>query len=174
DCEYAALRVHAGAHAMVLFARMIGRDQVLAAVLDPFDRPAKMQRRGTDQNIFGIQFAANAETAADMAFVQLNGFGFSPQHPRDRIAIPVRHLSGAMQLQYVSSLVVTRNGTARFDWYAGVAADRKFKRDDGVAIFKSRFDVAIVFFKDVCLCRKLILVNGRFFGSGNGRPQWLD
>ena len=45
DCEDAALGIDRGAHAMVLLARMIGGDQVLAPVLDPFHRAAEPQRR---------------------------------------------------------------------------------------------------------------------------------
>ena len=38
DAEDVALRIDGGAHAMMLVTRMIGGDQVLAAVFDPFDR----------------------------------------------------------------------------------------------------------------------------------------
>ena len=38
DAEDVPLRIDGGAHPMMLLARMIGGDQVLAAVLDPFDR----------------------------------------------------------------------------------------------------------------------------------------
>ena len=40
DTKDVALHIDGGADAMMLFARMIGGDQVLAPVLDPFDRDA--------------------------------------------------------------------------------------------------------------------------------------
>ncbi len=40
--------------------------QVLAAVLDPLDRPAGRARRERDQEILRIEFAAHAEAAADV------------------------------------------------------------------------------------------------------------
>ena len=61
DSEDAALRIDGGADVVALFARMIGGDQMLAPVLDPFDRSPKRQGRRADENIFGIDFAANTE-----------------------------------------------------------------------------------------------------------------
>ena len=78
DAEDAALCIDGGAHAMLLLARMVGGDQMLAPILDPFDRAAEFQRGGADQNIFRIEFAANAEAAADMALVKLHGVWRGP------------------------------------------------------------------------------------------------
>ena len=67
DREDAALAIDRGAHVMLLLARMVGGDEMFAAVLDPFDRAAQAQRSGAHQHVFRIKFAANAEAAADMA-----------------------------------------------------------------------------------------------------------
>ena len=48
-------------------ARVIGRDEMLAPVLDPFHRPADRLRRERDQEILGIELAAHAKAAADVA-----------------------------------------------------------------------------------------------------------
>ena len=54
-------------------AGVIDRHQMLAAVLDPFDRvPVSVRRKG-NQEVFRIKVAANAEAAADVAFDQLDG-----------------------------------------------------------------------------------------------------
>src|SRR6478735_8661657 len=82
---------------VALVARMIGRGQVFAPILDPFDRAAKLQRGGADQKILGIEFTPDAEPAADVTLVKLDGLWCSLQHPCDRVAIPVRDLCGAMQ-----------------------------------------------------------------------------
>ena len=70
--EDAALGVDRGADLVPLLARVIGGDQMLAPVLDPFHRPAEPQRGEADQHVLGIKLAANAEAAADMPFEQMH------------------------------------------------------------------------------------------------------
>src|SRR5262249_35838375 len=53
-------------------ARVIGGGKMLAAVFDPFDRPAGEARGERDQKILGIEFAARAKTAADVVFHHAN------------------------------------------------------------------------------------------------------
>ena len=47
-------------------ARMIGRDQMLAAILDPFHRTADQPRRERNEKILRIELALDAEAAADV------------------------------------------------------------------------------------------------------------
>ena len=54
-------------------ARVIGRHQVLAAVLDPFHRAADVAGRERDQEILGIELAAHAEAAADVGLDHVDG-----------------------------------------------------------------------------------------------------
>ncbi len=72
DRQDAAFRIDRGAHAIVLLARMVGGDEMLAPVLDPFHRPAEPQRGEADQHVLRIKLAADAEAAADMAFVEMH------------------------------------------------------------------------------------------------------
>ena len=51
-------------------------------------------------------------------------FRYAVEHLRDLVAIPVRHLGGAMHLQNVECLIVARDSATRFQRNAGVAADR--------------------------------------------------
>src|SRR5215468_1364096 len=104
---------------------MIGRGEVLTAILDPFDRASKLQRGGTDQKIFRVEFTANAEAAADVTLIKLNGLRWPFQQSCDRVAIPMRHLRGAMQFEHIACLVISRDGSACFDRNAGVTPDRK-------------------------------------------------
>ena len=55
-----------GAHLVALFARVVGGNEVLAPVLDPFDRPAEPHRGAAHQHVLGIKLAAHPEPAADM------------------------------------------------------------------------------------------------------------
>jgi hypothetical protein len=47
---------------------MVRRDQMLAPILDPLDRPAGQARRKRDQKILGVEFATNAKPATDIVF----------------------------------------------------------------------------------------------------------
>ena len=49
-----------------LIARMTGAQHVLVAVLDPFHRPAEPARQIRDQQIFRIDVALDAKTAANV------------------------------------------------------------------------------------------------------------
>src|SRR5262249_30388934 len=80
DTEYAPPSIDRGAHTMMLFARMVGGDQMLAAVLDPLYWTFEIQRGGANQNVFRIDFPANAEPTADVTFIQLHGFLRAAQH----------------------------------------------------------------------------------------------
>ena len=123
--EDAAVAVDRGAHVMLLLARMIGGNQMLAAILDPFDRPPQAQRRGAYQHVLRINLAADAEAAADMPFVEVNRRGRASKHPRDLVAVPVRHLGGAMQFEHVARRVVAGDGAAGFQRHAGMPPDRR-------------------------------------------------
>ena len=87
---------------VALLARMVGGHQMLAPVLDPFHRAPEAQRRDADQHVLGIELAAHAEAAADMAFVEMHRRRRAAEHARDRIAVAVRHLGRAMQFEHVA------------------------------------------------------------------------
>ena len=72
DGEDDAVVVDRGADPVQLLARMIGRDQMLAPVLDPFHRAVEPLGGDADQHVLGIELAANAEAAADMRFVDVD------------------------------------------------------------------------------------------------------
>ena len=148
NAEDASLGIDRRADAMLLLPRMIGGDQVLTAVLDPFHRPAKPQRRRADQDILGIKLAADAEAAADMALVKMNPRRREPEHPGDLIAIPVRHLGGAMQLEYLARAVIAADRAAGLERYAGMAPDAQLERHDRMGVAERRIQVA-VFLADI-------------------------
>ena len=72
DGEDDAVGIDRGADLVQLLARMIGRDQMLAAVLDPFHRAIEVYRGDADQHVLGIKLAADAEAAADVGFVDMD------------------------------------------------------------------------------------------------------
>ena len=50
----------------VLVALLRGVGEMLAAILDPFDRPTQQSRRGDDREILGIDTQFRSEAAADI------------------------------------------------------------------------------------------------------------
>ena len=76
-------------------ARVIGRHQMLAAILDPFDRAADMAGRERDEEILGIELAAHAEAAADVELDHVDGMLGKPQHGREHATVEEQDLGGA-------------------------------------------------------------------------------
>src|SRR5262249_8487790 len=108
------------AHPVQLAARLVRRDQVLIAVLDPFARPVERQRGRADQHIFRIELPADPEAAADMAFVQMDPVAREAEHLRQGLAVVMRHLGGAVEAQYPGCRLRYGNGAASFEGYAGM------------------------------------------------------
>src|SRR5262245_26243774 len=80
DPENAAIFVDRGPDLVALLARMIGGDQMLAAIFNPFYGFPELQRRSANEDVLRIHLAANAEAAADMTLVELHLVRLSTQH----------------------------------------------------------------------------------------------
>jgi hypothetical protein len=98
--DFAVVR-HRRPDVVVLMARVVGGDQMLAPVLDPLHRAIEPHRCDTDQHVFGIKLAADAEAAADVRLVALHRRRRALEHSRQKLLVPVRHLGGAVQLQHI-------------------------------------------------------------------------
>src|SRR5262249_17899867 len=72
DREDAAVAIDRSADLVTLLARVVGGDEMLAPVLDPFHRPAEPERGEADQDVLGIELAADAKTAADVPLVEMH------------------------------------------------------------------------------------------------------
>src|SRR5207302_9895463 len=117
------LRIDRDARPVALLARVIGRHQMLAAVLDPFDRAAESERREAYEKILGVKLAANAKSAAGAALLEHDPGSRAAENAHEAVAVAVRHLGGAVQLQDVAHRVVLRQRTARLQRYTAVPAD---------------------------------------------------
>src|SRR5207237_8764706 len=58
----------------VHLARVVGGEQVLAPVLDPLHRAAELARGPGNEKVLGIELAAHAEAAADVALDHVDAF----------------------------------------------------------------------------------------------------
>ncbi len=77
-----------------------------------------------------------------MPLVEVNTRGIATEHAGDLVSIPMWNLGGAVQFEHVTRRVIARNRAARFHRHAGMAADAKFKRDDGMCAMKAGIDIA--------------------------------
>ncbi len=148
DREEAAIAVDGGAQLVTLLARMIGRDQMLAPVLDPFHRPAEPQRGETNQHVLGIKLAANTEPSAHVAFEEMHARRAAAEHAGDVVAVPVRNFGGAVELQHVARGVVMSDRAARLQRNAGMAPDREVQLDYDRGVVKRGRELAIGLFHD--------------------------
>ncbi len=143
DGENHAVAINGGANFVQLLARMIGGDQVLATVLDPFHRSIEFLGGDADEKILWIHLAANAEAAADMGFVHMHRTRRNLQHAGQQFLIAVRHLGGAVQLQNTPRGVVVTDRAARLQRHAGMPADGEFKLDHMRRGAEHGIDVAV-------------------------------
>ncbi len=142
--EDASFGIDRHANFVPLLAGMVAGHQVLAAVLDPFHRPSQLERRGADEHVLRVDLAAHAEAAADVAFVKVHGRGTAAEHAREKVAVRVRALGGAVKLEHVVGGVVTGDRAARLHRHAGVAADGQVELDHRARGAERRFDIAVL------------------------------
>src|SRR5262249_8507965 len=144
----AAVTVDGGADMVALLARMIGGDQMLAAILNPLDGPVQPQRRKAYQHVFRIKLAPDPKPAAHVALMKVHRGRGAAQHAGDVIAVPVRHLGGAIHFEDIAGSIVTRDGASGLNRRPGMTADIEAKLDDGVRVAKRALDVAVMFLND--------------------------
>ena len=130
DRQDMARAIDGGADMVALLARMVGGHQVLAPVLDPFDRAPEAKRCERDQHVLGIELAANAEAAADMPFVEMHRGWAAPEDAGEQVAGDVRYLGGAVELDHVRRRIIAGERPAGLQRGAGMASDRQIELDD--------------------------------------------
>ena len=64
-------------------------------ILDPFHRPAEAQACDADQEILGVELAADAEAATDMALVELHRGGRPVEKACQGVTVAMRYFRGA-------------------------------------------------------------------------------
>ena len=102
-------------------ARVIGRDQMLAPVLDPFHRPADGLRCERNEEILRIELAAHAEGAADVALDHGDGVFRERKLRREDTPDGEGDLGGAIDRQVAARRVPIGEQAARLHRHRGVA-----------------------------------------------------
>ena len=151
---------------VLLLARMIGGDQMLAPVLDPFDRPAGISARRRRPERLPDKFRRGRRSRRrhgprTAGRIRVSVQAFAPAC-RDSSAALWRRRA----FPDVVRFVVTRDGAARFHRHAGMAADGKLKRNNRMRVAESGVDVAICLLRMTPgSVRQVVLVDARFARS---------
>ena len=130
-------------------AGVVRRDQVLAAVFDPFHRAVELSRRERDQEILGIELAAHAEAAADVGLDHGDGVLGQPHLLRQDAAVVEHHLGHAGDGEMALGRVPFGEQTARLHRHRAETLHREAlaagvrrvaERGVGVALFRRQRD----------------------------------
>ena len=124
------------------FARVIGRHQVLAAILDPFDRTADMAGRERDEEILGIKLAAHAEAAADIELDHVDGLLGKAQHGREHATVEEQDLGGAENDKLLLRSIPFGDEAAGLQRHRGQAVTAKALAAGVLGLGESRVGIA--------------------------------
>ena len=86
-------------------ARVVRRDEVLAALLDPADGPAELQRGERDEDVLGIELAPGAEAAAHVHLGEAQRAGRDSEDRREDGAVDVDALGRADEVELAAARV---------------------------------------------------------------------
>ena len=106
-------------------AGMIGRQQVLATVLDPLDRTPERAGGKGNEEIFGVELAACAEPASDIAFFHVDGIDGNAHLSGKHASIGMRYLAGTQhgETSFVGGPRPDREQSARLHGHGRMALD---------------------------------------------------
>ena len=94
--EQAALGGRGDLDVVHLAARVVRRDEMLSAILDPLHRAAETERGERDEHVLGIELAADAEAAADVDLHEPHVVESEPEQLCEHPAVEVLHLRRAV------------------------------------------------------------------------------
>jgi len=153
---------------------MVGGKQMLAPILDPFDRSAQLHRREADQHILRVELAAHAEAATDMDLVQMQRARAALEHAAQGIAGAVRDLGGTIEPQHVAAGIMDADSAARLHRHGGVPSDLEIELDHRMGRGKRAFDIAEAVSQHRGLSRPSRLEFAGSIGRREQRRQCLD
>ena len=132
--ESAAIVQHAAAHAQnlavsvdgdrhvpILIALLGRAEEMFAAILDPFHRPAKLERRRRDHRFLRIKDRLRPETAADVRRDHADRFQIAIEQIGKRAAAEMRRLRAGPYRQHVRHRIVSCQHGTRFQRHAAAA-----------------------------------------------------
>src|SRR5205085_2197050 len=100
--EHMAVGIYCDPGMVALLARMVRGHQVLAPVLDPFDRPLEPHCRQADEKVLRVELAADAEPSAGIAFLQHNTGRAAASSTGESSSASIATRSAASSARYAS------------------------------------------------------------------------
>ena len=125
DGEQAAVAVRGQGQVPMLFAGVVGGQEVLAAVLDPAHRPAEPARQVGNEEVLGIELAAGAEAAAHVALDEADLVLADVQQVGQHAPVEVRNLGHTPHRHSLATGVPLGKETPGLHGQRGVAAHRE-------------------------------------------------
>ena len=125
-----------------LLPGVVGGHHVLAAVLDPLDRPPQCDRRPRHQEVLGVELSANAEPAADIRLDEPDARLRQAEQIRQDAAVEVGDLRRSPDREHAGVAVVGGHQTAGLQRHAGVPLDREALADADIRIGQEAHGVA--------------------------------
>jgi hypothetical protein len=133
---------HAEPGVVVLIAIGRGREEVLAARLDPFHRAAEPPRDGGDDDFFRVRMPLDAEATADIRRQHANARLGQAQRARDGAADGVGYLRRRPHGEQAVGCRRMRDDAARLDRHAGDPRKVEHRFDHDIRLRETARDVA--------------------------------
>ena len=118
-----AAGVERGGYPMGLLPGVVRGDQMLGAVLCPFDRPAQRPRQPRHQEVLRVELAAHPEPAARVDGVHVDQGLVHPEHGGEQVPVEHRDLGHAEDRQPAGPRVRLGQQHAGLQRHAGVPPD---------------------------------------------------
>ena len=122
----AAFLVGADADPMPLLSRVIGRFEMLIAILDPGYWSAQSHCDERDQKILGVELTADAVSASVLELDHANAAGWHVEQTGEHGMIEMDDLGGSPDGQQALTRIVFGDQAARFQRHAGMTLDVEF------------------------------------------------
>ena len=141
--ENLCLRIDRDGDVPILVALLGGAQKMLAAVLDPFHRPAKLQRRRRDHGFLGIEDRLRPKTAADVGRDHADRFQLAAEQVGEHAAADMRRLRTRPHRQHIGRGIVAGEHRARLDRHAAAAVLPELILEDMRGVGEGGIDVAV-------------------------------
>ncbi len=166
--------VHRDRHVPILIALLGRAEEMLAAVLDPLHRPAKLERHRRNHRLLRIEDRLRPKTAADVRRDHADRFDIAVEQIGEHAAAEMRRLRAGPYREQVRNRIVARQHGAGLDRHAAAAMLPEHLLEDVRGAGEGGLDVAIsereagndVAGEIAVRARRIVLDGGAAVGGG--------
>ena len=142
--QHAAVGIDRHLHVPVLVALADGGDEILAAVLHPFQRPAQQQRRGRQRQLLGMERRLRPEAAAGVGRHHADALLADAERRHQDLLGAMRRLGVGVDRQRVVDRIDAHRDAARLDRMAAALVQAEALLDAMRRLGERAVDVAVV------------------------------